>query len=293
MPAVLCGISCFDAASLTSAADVSREFIASLDPALDAPSCAVEVYRLQRLAPHEKLEEEDLVVCRIPDWQFDFQSIEDIHRKVEDMRQENDDLHAQYARAKEALIALEAAFTTADVCSSKDPEKVVKGVDGHNVEVQQLKRQLADSEKKQQETKATVIALRSEFMQLVDMMSDTTGGLHGPNALDFPMAAKDYAAKSSHSASSQNEHERYVETATPPLAHRQVQPAALIGGFRRNTGSPRSAVRAGAAAGTSWAATTRPGATRPRGVQQRGTVHSAGASGRQAQPRPQPADGGA
>merc|ERR1719478_2034098 len=136
------------------------------------------------------------------------------------------------------------------------------------VEVQQLKQQLADSEKKQQETKATVIALRSEFMQLVDMMSDATGGHHDPNTFEFPVAVKDYdyALKSPHhSGSAHADFDKYGDLPSPK-AHRQVpQAAAIMGGFRRPTGSPRSAGRAAVAAAGAWAAGNRPAATRPRG----------------------------
>merc|ERR1719253_2297008 len=50
-------------------------------------------------------------------------------------------------------------------------------------EVQQLRLQLAESERNQQETKATVIALRGEFMRLVQMWSGGDAGPPGSDAV--------------------------------------------------------------------------------------------------------------
>lgn len=284
-PQVLCGIPFLESASLLTAADVKRQFCASLDPALDGGS-AVEVYRLERLCPNEELDDDDLVVCRIQDWGFDFSALEELHQKVEDMRQDNEVLQAQHSRTKEALVALDAAVETSRLAAAdaerRSPSRQQAYADRtprahtstnaeHEHEVQQLKQQLAESEKKQQETKATVIALRSEFMQLVDMMSDSTKGVNLPTAFVGAAVPSQFT--------------RYADLQNPAIekAERHVQASARIGGYRHPATSPRNTggysgagPRAGTSGAGSWTAGNRPGATRPRAVQQRGQGYPGG-----------------
>lgn len=252
MPAVLCGLKCFDAPVSATAGSVAREFSASLNPALSGVGCPVEVYRLERLGPEAQLSPDDIVVCHIPAWQFDFSALEELHRQIEELRLEYDNLDVQYNRTKEILISLNASVEASEAMESS-PARRPPGGDSkpreNRREVEQLKIQLTQSERKQQETKATVMALRSEFMHLVDMMSGT-GSANTDGAAEF---------------------------LKPP---RQVsQPAPATPGARRpvGTGSPRT-YRAKWDAPTSFT-TPRPVA-RHRGVPQR-TGHSAGASIRQ------------
>lgn len=142
--------------------------------------------------------------------------------------------------------------------------------------MQQLKHQLAQSEKKQQETKATVIALRTEFMQLVDMMSDVGANAlgHKPNSLDLPFVPAEGPRPP-------QQYEVNELDATYSDTRNISQPPAMTsaGGRRRGGGSP-TAANSPQITGA-WAATgMRPGA-RPRGTNPRGGVHSAGASSRQ------------
>jgi hypothetical protein len=253
MPAVLCGLKCFDVPVSSTAGSLAREFSASLNPALNGAGCPVEVYRLERLGPDVQLAPDDLVVCHIPGWQFDFAALEELHRQVEELRLEYDNLDVQYNRTKEILISLNASVEANEAVESPTTRRGL-GTDSrprdHRREVEQLKMQLTQSERKQQETKATVMALRSEFMHLVDMMSGP-----GSVAQNIDVAA---------------------DLLKPP---RQLSQPPVTPGSRRpiGTGSPRT-YRAKWDAPTSFT-TPRPCA-RPRGVHQR-NGHSAGASVRQ------------
>jgi len=254
MPAVLCGLRCFDISVSSTAGNVAREFSASLNPALSGAGCPVEVYRLERLAPDAQLSSDDIVVCNIPGWQFDFSALEELHRQVEELRLEYDNLDVQYNRTKEILISLNASVEANEAIESPHARRALGGDSrprDNRREVEQLKIQLTQSERKQQETKATVMALRSEFMHLVDMMS-------GPG-------------------NNNNAAEVVTEFLKPP---RQVSQPPATPGARRpvGTGSPRT-YRQKWDNPTSFS-TPRP---RPRGVPQR-SGHSAGASVRQRNP---------
>lgn len=264
MPAVLCGLDCFDAPKLLTAGAVAREFSASLDPALDAAACPVEVYRLERVALDAPLAAGDRVLCRLPSWHFDFASLEELHQQLEDNRLEHD----KHARTKEALMALDASIEA----TALDAKGSV-GFDGGNGELQRLRKALDHSEKKQLETKATVMALRSEFMDLVNMMGDAGAGEGGKiPQTELPAAMKENArsplkvqtgklgAGDPHVPDSARHTSRLASP--PPVAQGARRPAAA---------SPRTY--------RSPSAFTTPRPTRavPRGVHQR-TGHSAGAS---------------
>lgn len=280
MPAVLFGLDCFNAPMLLTAGAVAREFAASLDPALNSAGCPVEVYKLQRVAPDAPLAASDFVICRLPAWRFDLASLEELHRQLEELRVEHDNLHGQYARTKEAFLSLNASVeagemdakrsATAGLTISASPSS-----DASSQELPRLRQALALSEKKQLETKATVMALRSEFMHLVDMMSDAgaagEGGKCSP--MEFPSAMKENARSP---LASQPEKltggDQQPESAKPT---RHVSQPPVAPGVRRPAGSPRTYRAPGAFA----TPTPRP-AARPRGVHQR-SGHSAGASLRQ------------
>jgi len=157
MPSVLCGLRCFDVLSST-AGDAAREFSAALAPSVD---CGVEVYRLERLSIDEPLSAEELVLCCIPGWHFDFAALESLHGDFESLQEEHEGLQIQYSRTHEAFLALNESFENLEAAQC-----------GETRDVQQLRRQLATSERKQQDTKITVMALRGEFMHLVNMMSE-------------------------------------------------------------------------------------------------------------------------
>lgn len=189
MPPVLCGLNCFDVPVSSTARDVAREFSASLNPALNGASSAVDVYRLVPVAPDVPLAPDDVVVCSIPGWQFDFASLEDLHRQFEDLRAEHENLIVQYSRTKEALISLNTSVEASEAADSQRRVGGDSNARGRR-EVDQLKLQLMQSEQKQKETKATVMALRNEFMHLVDVMG-ATGGPKCQAAFELPSVMRE------------------------------------------------------------------------------------------------------
>jgi len=285
MPAVLCGLKCFDLPVNATAGGVACEFTASLNPALKSAGCPVEVYRLEPLAPDAQLSADDLVVCSVPGWQFDLAAVEDLQRQLEDLRLEHDNLLVQYGRTKEVLISLNSSVEATETDTSA--QRRIGGADGQRGsrrEVEQLKMQLTQSEKKQQETKATVMALRNEFMQLVDMMTGDSGA---PKSFELPSVMKELDTNVKEPWSQAAHCPQYSpceadRPGTGGAAHtadagkaRHVSQPPMVPGARRPIGSPR-VYRSPAAF-----ATPRSGA-RPRGVHQR-SGHSAGASMRQRQ----------
>lgn len=278
MPAVLCGLDCFNAPMLLTAGAVAREFAASLDPALDSAACPVEVYRLERVALDAPLAAGDSVLCRLPAWRFDLASLEELHRQLEELRVEHDNLHGQYARTKEAFVSLNASVEAGEIDAKRSATagstiSASPSSDAGSRELQRLRQALALSEKKQLETKATVMALRSEFMHLVDMMSDagaaSEGGKYSP--IEFPSAMKENARSPLASRAEKLGGGDLQPEPAKPTRHVSQPPVAP--GVRRPVGSPRTYRSPGAFT------TPRP-AARPRGVHQR-SGHSAGASLRQ------------
>lgn len=278
MPPVLCGLKCFDVPVSSTARDVAREFSASLNPALNGASSAVEVYRLVPVAPDVQLAADDIVVCSIPGWQFDFASLEELHRQFEELRSEHENLIVQYSRTKEALISLNTSVEASEAADSRR-----SGGDNNargRREVDQLKLQLTQSEQKQKETKATVMALRNEFMHLVDMMT-ATGGPKCQAAFELPsvMREVDTNVKGRWPEAMQSPQINPCEADRPAGGGalvadvgkpRNVSQPPMTLGSRRPAGSPRVYRTPGTYT------TPRQGA-RPRGVHQR-SGHSAGAS---------------
>lgn len=174
MPSVLCGLDALDVAGATTAGVVAGEFLASLDPALEAAGCAVEVYRLQRIAPETMLTAEDAVLCRVPSWHFELSDLEDMHAELEDLRSANETLKVQYSSVKDALMALNTVLEdgkATEELAFQSPELGFREVDGEPHcchEVHQLRQ-------KEQETKATVKALRSQFAHLLELWSNVGG----------------------------------------------------------------------------------------------------------------------
>lgn len=286
MPAVLCGLKCFDLPVDATAGGVASEFTASLNPALNGAGCPVEVYRLESLAPDAQLSADDLVVCSVPGWQFDLAAVEELQRQLEELRLEHENLLVQYSRTKEVLISLNSSVEATEIDASvqRRPASGADGLRGNRKEVEQLKMQLTQSEKKQQETKATVMALRNEFMQLVDMMTGDSGG---PKTFELPSVMKELDtnvrepwSQATHSLQySPCETDRPGTGGTAPSSDagkpRHVSQPPTVPGARRPIGSPRVYRSPGTY-------TTPRSAARPRGVHQR-SGHSAGASMRQRQ----------
>mmetsp|Transcript_51111 Transcript_51111/g.136404 ORF Transcript_51111/g.136404 Transcript_51111/m.136404 type:complete len:249 (-) Transcript_51111:359-1105(-) len=172
MPSVLCGLACFHAPTLSTAGDVALEFAASLDPLLGED--LVEVYRLDRVSLDTTLDAGDAVLCHVPQWGFDLAALEDLHRQLEELQEERETFEIQYKRMEEALMSLNSSVEVAESLEARPA-----GGDRENRrEVHLLRQQLALSEKKQLETKCTVMALRSEFMHLVNIMNESAG--HAP-----------------------------------------------------------------------------------------------------------------
>jgi len=173
MPSVLCGLGCFDVAGPTTAGVVAGEFLASLDPALETAGCAVEVYRLQRVAPETPLTAEDAVLCRMPSWQFELSDLEDMHAELEDLRNANETLKAQYSSVKDALLALNMVLDdkTNEESPLRSPEPGFREIDGES----HVHREVHQLRQKEQETKATVKALRSQFAHLLELWSNVGG----------------------------------------------------------------------------------------------------------------------
>lgn len=179
MPVLVCGLDCFALPSATTACTVAREFAGSFHPALtDAAAADVEVYKLERVPADAMLAEEDLVLCRVPAWKFDLAALEELHGQLDGLRAEHEELQVSFARTKEALIALsagsEAMLASQAAADSGSVAETALKSSGPMEEVQQLRQQLALSERNQQETKATVMALRSEFMHLIEVWGGET-----------------------------------------------------------------------------------------------------------------------
>lgn len=208
MPSVLCGLAVgleTLGPSECTADAVARAFATSLDPALSSATGVVEVYRLERIAPDAVLGAHDSVMCCIPDWSFDFHAVEELLHQLDDLKEGHDCLQMQYSRTKEAFIALSSSIEATEAISntpSKDrlaamprrnmEGKENEGADGHqDREVQLLRQQLAHSEKKQQESKSAVLALRKEFMHLVsslNMVTDAASAAPTARAQDAALA---------------------------------------------------------------------------------------------------------
>lgn len=273
MPRVHCGLRCFDLPGVLKAQDVASEFSASLNSALDG---AVDVYRLELLAPHVQLSADDMVVCNVPEWQFDLAAVEDLHRQLEDLRVEHERLLCQYSRTKEALkdVSNASAAEAVEVVTSSAQRRGAAG--SRKSEVDQLKLMLSHeqklNEKKQQETKATVMALRNEFMQLVDMMTDSGG----PRQFDIPSVMKEL---DTNTADSWPQADRVAGAGFSMEAakSRHVSQPPMVSGARRQIGSPR-------VYRTPGNFSTPRTVPRPRGIQQR-LDYSGGASSRQRQAR--------
>lgn len=111
MPAVFCGLQAFHALpeTLPTCEAVASEFLARFHPALASAGISVEVYRLQRLAPADRLSVDDQVICNIPTWGFDMDSLEKLHEEVEDNKMQLAQLQLQHERAAAALATLSAA----------------------------------------------------------------------------------------------------------------------------------------------------------------------------------------
>lgn len=175
MPSLVCGLDCFALPMPATADSIAREFAASFHPSLpDAAASSIEVYRLEPVPCDATLAAEELVLCRVPNWSFDLAALEALHQQLEDLREQHQELQVQYARAREALIALTSSAEASP--TGRTPVAETFGVFSPGVvdcdpaqEVVRLRQKLALSEQNQYETKATVVALRNEFMHLVEM----------------------------------------------------------------------------------------------------------------------------
>eukprot|EP00930_Biecheleria_cincta_P035558 TRINITY_DN24452_c0_g4_i1.p1 TRINITY_DN24452_c0_g4~~TRINITY_DN24452_c0_g4_i1.p1 ORF type:complete len:330 (-),score=65.03 TRINITY_DN24452_c0_g4_i1:99-1088(-) len=208
MPAVFCGLQAFHALPETSRTcrAVAAEFLSRFDPSLANAGCSVEVYRLQRLAPTDRLSVDDQVLCNIPTWGFDMDSLEKLHEEVEDTKVQLSQLQLQHERAAAALAtlsaagapaaALAAAVEASDAATkslsvaapfSCAAENIASGAakmdmqscavphrhgafghDGAMHEVQLLRQQLAEREAQLVEEKVTQQTLRADLLALKD-----------------------------------------------------------------------------------------------------------------------------
>jgi len=133
----------------------------------------VEVYRLELLAPEVQLAPQDSVLCRVPAWRFDLTELEKLHEDLKDLRRDHELLQKQYHRTQEALMSLSMSVDAAEA-SDVQP----RGGDGRR----ELRQKLAHCEKKEQETKATIIALRTDFNKLITMWQ----GEHTLQMIELP-----------------------------------------------------------------------------------------------------------
>mmetsp|Transcript_126385 Transcript_126385/g.369275 ORF Transcript_126385/g.369275 Transcript_126385/m.369275 type:complete len:348 (-) Transcript_126385:21-1064(-) len=207
MPTVLCSLGCFDISAPCTAGDVAHEFIASLDPGLEAAGCHVEVYRLERALTSEvPVGPEDLVLCRLPAWSFDLEALEDLHAQLEELQEAHEGLKAQHASVSETLVALNASVEAREAkdaarygCELGTPRTCYgtgtprtglgtprttldtprtclgtprTGLSTPRTEVELLRQQFALNERKQQETQASVKALRSQFSHIVELWGE-------------------------------------------------------------------------------------------------------------------------
>eukprot|EP00931_Biecheleriopsis_adriatica_P007272 TRINITY_DN108579_c0_g1_i1.p1 TRINITY_DN108579_c0_g1~~TRINITY_DN108579_c0_g1_i1.p1 ORF type:complete len:324 (-),score=58.40 TRINITY_DN108579_c0_g1_i1:16-987(-) len=111
MAKVLCALKAFEALpdTLPTAGAVAAEFLGRFDPQLAEAGCAVEVYRLQRLSAEERLYAEDQLLCSIPSWHFDMDSLDQLHGELEDSKAALAELELRHERAAAALATLSAA----------------------------------------------------------------------------------------------------------------------------------------------------------------------------------------
>lgn len=282
MPDVLYGLNCFQVPVHSTSRSVAQEFSAALDLATAETSCCeVEVYRLERLALDAQLAPEDMVVCRLPSWHFDLGSLEDLHRQVDDTRAEYETLQTQYARMEDAFIALNSyveadelaacgearahaagqseatetqggatarsrAAGAATARSRASPQADARGrsaMQAESQEVQNLRLELVKSERKQQEAQAAVVALRSEFMHLVELMSSTSGSRSKAIDLNSKLRELDASVKSTRSQESASRSPKSRNGVIATAAQNQAvsrpgsQPPLTSG--RRPNASPR------------------------------------------------------
>jgi len=185
MPSVLCGLGCVHSSLAATAADVAHDFATAL--ALpDTATSGIEVYRLERAPADTRFAADDLVLCRIPSWSFDLTALEELHRELEDLQAAHKELSVRFARTQEALVDLtqrggveEPSWPAgaAGHGASRGPATVARAGENAKVavptgtahEVHRLRTQLAQTQRNQQETKATVMALRNEFMHLIEV----------------------------------------------------------------------------------------------------------------------------
>jgi hypothetical protein len=216
------------------------------------------------------------VLCRIPSWQFDLPALEDLHCQLEELRADHEDLKIRYGRAQDVLVSLNANIEAAEATEvaqrqSMDHRHAGTREAGQQRETLQLRQQLVQSEKKQQETKATVIALRSEFMQLVDMMSDGSGShgsSHRHDDMEPPWSRKGPGRPLPHVPYMVYEAD-HGDCSEPLRATARMQAAGATGG-RRPGVSPRPQY----SACNSSLGTPRLGGRPRAGMHKRGHVHS-------------------
>jgi len=182
MPAVVVGLDAFEAGGPTTAGAVAWELAASLDPSLpDRLAGSIEVYRVERVAADAEFAAEDLILCRLRDWPFDLSALDELHRQVQGLEGEREqlqsscqDLALRLARTQEALEVLAASLEALqEVPPERPPPLDSGGGTGDSSgscsaqELERLRQQLAASEGSRQDTKESVMALKHEFQTLL------------------------------------------------------------------------------------------------------------------------------
>jgi len=109
MPSVLCGLPCYQNESPATVQDVVGAFSEMLCLPKNAEG-AVEVYRLQRLAPADELAPSDTAVCIVRGWDTNMETLEELHQRCKELQQQRDavageldGLRMQYQMARAAL----------------------------------------------------------------------------------------------------------------------------------------------------------------------------------------------
>eukprot|EP00440_Ansanella_granifera_P027103 gb/GFBE01029439.1/.p1 GENE.gb/GFBE01029439.1/~~gb/GFBE01029439.1/.p1 ORF type:complete len:340 (+),score=34.25 gb/GFBE01029439.1/:1-1020(+) len=110
MAKVFCALPAFEALPdvLPTPGAVATDFLNRIDPALAEEGCLVEVYRLQRVGRDERLNVGDQLLCRIPDWPFDMDCLNQMQGELEDTKAQLAELSLQFERAAATLAVLGA-----------------------------------------------------------------------------------------------------------------------------------------------------------------------------------------
>mmetsp|Transcript_135811 Transcript_135811/g.321874 ORF Transcript_135811/g.321874 Transcript_135811/m.321874 type:complete len:224 (+) Transcript_135811:26-697(+) len=182
MARVSCALRAFEVApeALQScrSRDVAMEFLSRLDPAID--TCGVEVYRLHKLHAEDQLHEGDELLCSVPAWNFDFNSLENLFCEVEELRAKQAELEQNFERAVSSLM------TCGDLIGSAARAESA---------VQRLRRLLAERDQQislekqtQQKLRADLLAIREQSEHLMQLVLEEAA-VPSPATRQMPAAS--------------------------------------------------------------------------------------------------------